>query len=190
MLVKNKVPISPPALNDIAENLKKARIKCGYSYQQLADKTGLSKSTLQRYESGAIQSLSLGKAEDLAKALNITPAELLGWKDFIGINTFEGAVLEILSYLGYEVETTQMSPDEVFMCLSNGDEIVNDGETPRYWIRYRKDNVCREVSLEKIMTLLESIKDYAEFGVYRALKGTKIIERPEPWYRLEEFFRE
>lgn len=65
----------------IAENLQKARKKCGYSYQQLADKTGLSKSTLQRYESGAIQNLSLGKAEQLAQALNITPAELLGWHE-------------------------------------------------------------------------------------------------------------
>lgn len=65
----------------IAENLQKARKKCGYSYQQLADKTGLSKSTLQRYESGAIRSLPLEKAEQLAQALNITPAELLGWHE-------------------------------------------------------------------------------------------------------------
>lgn len=65
----------------IAENLQKARKKCGYSYQKLADKTGLSKSTLQRYESGAIRSLPLEKAEQLAQALNITPAELLGWQD-------------------------------------------------------------------------------------------------------------
>ena len=65
----------------IAENLQKARKKCGYSYQKLADKTGLSKSTLQRYESGAIRSLPLEKAEQLAQALNITPAELLGWHE-------------------------------------------------------------------------------------------------------------
>lgn len=65
----------------IAENLQKARKKCGYSYQKLADKTGLSKSTLQRYESGAIRSLPLEKAEQLAQALNITPAALLGWHE-------------------------------------------------------------------------------------------------------------
>ena len=97
MKIKDMIPISTPESKHIAENLQKARKKCGYSYQQLADKTGLSKSTLQRYESGAIQNLSLGKAEQLAQALNITPAEVLGWQDLNGSKTFEGAVLENLS---------------------------------------------------------------------------------------------
>ena len=57
MKIKDVMPISTPESKHIAENLQKARKKCGYSYQQLADKTGLSKSTLQRYESGAIQRL-------------------------------------------------------------------------------------------------------------------------------------
>ena len=190
MKIKDVMPISTPESKHIAENLQKARKKCGYSYQQLADKTGLSKSTLQRYESGAIQSLSLGKAEQLAQALNITPAELLGWQDLNGSKTFEGAVLEILSYLGYEVETTDMDPDTEFACLSSGCQLVDDGESERYWIRNREDNVWREVSIEKILTLFAEVKEYAEFAVHRAMKDSNIIERPEPWYHLDKFFKE
>lgn len=190
MKIKDMIPISTPESKHIAENLQKARKKCGYSYQQLADKTGLSKSTLQRYESGAIQNLSLGKAEQLAQALNITPAELLGWQDLNGSKTFEGAVLEILSYLGYEVETTDMDPDTEFAYLSSGCQLVDDGELERYWIRSREDNVCREVSIEKLLTLFAEVKEYVEFAVHRAMKDSNIIERPEPWYHLDKFFKE
>ena len=52
-----------------------------YSFQDLADLTGMSKSTLQRYESGAIKNIPLSKVEVLANALQTTPEYLMGWEE-------------------------------------------------------------------------------------------------------------
>ncbi len=62
----------------IVERIKNRRKELGYSYQVLADKTNMSKSTLQRYETGAIKNIPLDKLEVLANALEISPTYLLG----------------------------------------------------------------------------------------------------------------
>lgn len=65
----------------ILERIQNRRKDLGYSYQNLADKTGISKSTLQRYETGAIKNIPLDKLEILANALHTNPAYLMGWED-------------------------------------------------------------------------------------------------------------
>lgn len=65
-------------MNSIIKRIKKRRKELGFSYQDLADKTKMSKSTLQRYETGAIKNIPLDKLEVLASALEISPAYLLG----------------------------------------------------------------------------------------------------------------
>lgn len=63
----------------IMERIKNKRESLGLSFQQLADLTQLSKSTLQRYETGGIKNIPLDKLEVLAKALQTTPEWILGW---------------------------------------------------------------------------------------------------------------
>ncbi len=65
-------------MNQIVERIKLRRKELGYSYQELAQKTKMSKSTLQRYETGAIKNIPLDKLEVLANALEISPIYLLG----------------------------------------------------------------------------------------------------------------
>lgn len=71
--------MSENTMIEIVERIKSRRLELGYSYQDLADKTGMSKSTLQRYEAGAIRNIPLDKVQDLAKGLNVTPEWLMGW---------------------------------------------------------------------------------------------------------------
>lgn len=68
-------------VNNIVKRIKKRRLELEYSFQDLADKTNMSKSTLQRYETGAIRNLPLDKLEILATALQTTPAYLMGWEN-------------------------------------------------------------------------------------------------------------
>lgn len=67
----------------VVKRIKQARIDQGLSYQSLADITGMSKSTLQRYETGHIKNLSVGNLEILANALKVSPAYLMGWEENI-----------------------------------------------------------------------------------------------------------
>ena len=69
------------SLNDIRNRISQKKSELNLSYQDMSDKTGLSKSTLQRYITGDIRNLGLDKLEILAKALDVTPSYLMGWED-------------------------------------------------------------------------------------------------------------
>lgn len=66
-------------MKEIMKRLKTKRESLGLSFQQLADLTRMSKSTLQRYETGGIKNIPLDKLEVLANALQTTPEWILGW---------------------------------------------------------------------------------------------------------------
>ena len=64
----------------ISRRIKERREELGFSFQQLADLTKMSKSTLQRYETGGIKNIPLDKLEILAKSLSTSPEWILGWE--------------------------------------------------------------------------------------------------------------
>lgn len=66
-------------MEDIIDRIKNRRNELMMSYQDLADKTGLSKSTLQRHETGSIKNMPIDKLGILAKALNANPVWLMGY---------------------------------------------------------------------------------------------------------------
>lgn len=67
-------------MQDIMERMKNRREELNMSYQTLSEKVGISKSTLQRYETGFIKNMPVDKLEDIANALNVSPAYLMGWE--------------------------------------------------------------------------------------------------------------
>ena len=69
---------SEQMLNDIAARIKQRRIDLNLSLQAVADAADMSKSTLQRYETGSIKNIPLKKLDDLARALNTSADWLLG----------------------------------------------------------------------------------------------------------------
>lgn len=78
-------------LDVFSMRLRALRERCGLSYQALANLTGINKSTLQRYESGAIRNVPIGKLQILSDALQVTPAELIGMEGSANINEFIAA---------------------------------------------------------------------------------------------------
>ena len=67
-------------MQEIMERMKNRREELNMSYQTLSEKVGISKSTLQRYETGFIKNMPVDKLEDIANALNVSPAYLMGWE--------------------------------------------------------------------------------------------------------------
>ena len=65
----------------IGETIKQRRKKLGLSVDELATRLGKNRATIYRYENGDIESLPITVLEPLAKALQTTPAELLGMQD-------------------------------------------------------------------------------------------------------------
>ena len=69
----------------LQSRLKERRAFLKMSYQDLADRTGLSKSTLQRYETGGIMNLPYDKVLVLSEALEVSPSYFTDLsKDYTG----------------------------------------------------------------------------------------------------------
>lgn len=58
-------------LQELRRRLRARRLFLDFTYQQLAEKTGMSKSTLQRYETGGIKNLPYDKIVVLSEALEV-----------------------------------------------------------------------------------------------------------------------
>ena len=65
----------------IGKRIKERRLELGLTADALADALNKDRSTIYRYESNDIEKLPTTVLEPLAKALQTTPAYLMGWVD-------------------------------------------------------------------------------------------------------------
>lgn len=70
----------PPVMT-IGERIREQRKKVGISVDELAEILGKNRATIYRYESSDIEKLPTTVLEPLARALQTTPAYLMGWDD-------------------------------------------------------------------------------------------------------------
>lgn len=66
---------------NVNENIKKYRIKLGLTLEELGEKIGVTKPTIQRYEAGIIKHIPYDKIIQLSKIFGISADELLGWEE-------------------------------------------------------------------------------------------------------------
>ena len=62
------------------DKIKNRREELGLTLQEVGDYIGVSKATVQRYESGEIKNLKLVIIEKLTQVLKINPSYLMGWE--------------------------------------------------------------------------------------------------------------
>lgn len=63
------------------ERLKYRRLELGLTLEDVGNIVGVSKTTVQRWESGEIENLRRDKIAKLSNALKTTPAYIMGWED-------------------------------------------------------------------------------------------------------------
>ena len=82
--MKNKLSRkkTPPTKQEIelANKLRTKRLENNLSLQDVAEKLGVSKVTISRYETLDITNIPSDKIEGMAKLYNTTPAYLMGWE--------------------------------------------------------------------------------------------------------------
>lgn len=72
---------------EIGEKIKHLRTRQGMTLEELGEKVGVGKSTVRKWETGAIANMRHNKIASLADALNVSPSYLMGWEDEINIDT-------------------------------------------------------------------------------------------------------
>ena len=65
----------------IGKRIKQRRLELGYTADALAKLLNKNRATIYRYENGDIENMPIDVLEPLAKALNTTPAYLMGWQE-------------------------------------------------------------------------------------------------------------
>lgn len=65
--------------NDIKNIIREKRLELGLTYEELGKIVGVSKSTVRKWETGMIKNITKVNILALAKALNVSPALLIGW---------------------------------------------------------------------------------------------------------------
>lgn len=70
-----------------SERIKLLVEESGKSYQELEKITGIKKSSLQRYASGATAKIPLDVIEKLSRAFNVSQEYLMGWDEDTKENT-------------------------------------------------------------------------------------------------------
>ena len=63
----------------MAERIKERRLAMGYTQEELANKLGLQKSAIAKYENGRVENIKRTVIKDMAIALECNPSYLMGW---------------------------------------------------------------------------------------------------------------
>ena len=93
----------------VGDRIRATRKREGISQTDLAQKMGVIKQTLYKYETGIVTNIPSEKIEAAAKALGVTPGYLMGWED---------QDLESVSYVRHRAINDlldKLSPSEVQM---------------------------------------------------------------------------
>ena len=65
----------------IHENIKRLREEQNLTLEEVGKRTGTTKQTIKRYESGEISAIPYDRITSLAKCFQVTPSYLMGWED-------------------------------------------------------------------------------------------------------------
>lgn len=65
----------------IGSRIRQLRLSRGYTLEDISKKVKISRQTLSRYETGFITNIPSDKIEEIAVALETTPAYLMGWTE-------------------------------------------------------------------------------------------------------------
>ena len=66
---------------NIHENIKRLREEQNLTLEEVGKRTGTTKQTIKRYESGEISAIPYDRIISLAKCFKVTPSYLMGWED-------------------------------------------------------------------------------------------------------------
>lgn len=141
-------------LTDVARRIKQRRIELKLSLQDVSDLSGISKSTLQRYETGGIKNIHFESIQKLSKALNTSPDWLFGWTENAeDITPIDSDFKSLLLSLGFRIESFPGLNSRLYLHGENG-----YGEITREEYEQFRDNVASYIKFTGVNLLNSAIK--------------------------------
>ena len=125
----------------IGNIIKKRRVQLGLSQTELANKLGFkSKASISRIELG-VQSLPQNKILEMAKALDVSPEYLMGWR-----NTLESSSDSkvIVNNKSHDTLDTTMDPLRIIINATDLITLSNDIDLAISYLQRRKKQLTKE----------------------------------------------
>jgi DNA-binding helix-turn-helix protein len=125
----------------IGNIIKKRRVQLGLSQTELANKLGFkSKASISRIELG-VQSLPQNKILEMAKALDVSPEYLMGWR-----NTLESSSDSkvIVNNKSHDILDTTMDPLRIIINATDLITLSNDIDLAISYLQRRKKQLTKE----------------------------------------------
>ena len=63
----------------MSDTIKNLRVESGLTQEELANKLGLQKSAIAKYESGKVENIKRSIIQEMANIFSVSPSELMGW---------------------------------------------------------------------------------------------------------------
>lgn len=116
----------------VGDIIRRERIRCGLSQEELAKAIGSTKQAIYKYESGIVSNIPMNKLETIANRLGVTPTYLTGWQDDESENPHELRLLSAFEKLDMDnqmivsdwVENYQKKPTPPVTQLTEGEEML------------------------------------------------------------------
>ena len=127
---------------EMNEKIKMLRLQNNLTLEEVGKKVGVGKSTVRKWESGAIKNMRRDKIAKLAAALGVSPAYLMGWPEnqqqnlevytpthqyripIYGVIPAGQPMYAVENIEGYELADVP-TPDEYFFLRVKGDSMIN-----------------------------------------------------------------
>lgn len=133
---------------NVGQKIKERRNELGFNADYLAAQIGVSRSTIFRYEKGAIEKLPTEHLEKLAIALQTTPGYLMGWSekpqdtlDSIYQQLDSKRQNEVVDFAKYKLNEQKRS-ENIFTLAAHSDD---------------KDKVATDEDVERINSVLDEL---------------------------------
>lgn len=156
----------------LKENIKKLRLDSNFTLEELAQKIGIGKSTLHKYESGEIYNIPHDKIELLAKALNTTPSNLMGWDELKHIisnldeHEIDDCIEALIQNLDYELKFVSYV-------------VPPKGSSDYQYFQLKHKDDYYKISINEYEELKRNINSYIKFKIQELLEYSKKLSNDE-----------
>lgn len=180
----------------VGERIRRRRKQLKLSVDDLAQKLDKNRATIYRYESDEIENMPLTILEPLAKALNVSPAYLMGWEQegehklsseyrYYPVSISAGLPIEVDTITENDVDTISV-PDSVMGKWAGSKEIfitrVN-GESMNNIIPHNSLIAVKQVELSSLkdgdIVVYSDNHDYSVKRFYKDNQNERFIFRPD-----------
>lgn len=154
---------------EIGEKIKKKRKELGLTLDEVAEKVGVGKSTVQKWESGRIKNMRRDKIELLAQVLDMSPLDFVSTSQLLDIaektiNQEKLVIEEVEKIFGKNVSelvrrSNMLNDLGIIKLLERMEELI---ETPKYShldLYNKVQNELKKINKEEIVQIKKPVEE-------------------------------